>query len=63
MRRSNHGKGKDKTMTSFKFKYQGITGICERYKGGAYIWWGGMGFHFSAAIPALQRAILKYEPK
>jgi len=50
-------------MTSFKFKYQGITGICERYKGGAYIWWGGMGFHFSAAIPALQRAILKYEPK
>ena len=44
------------------FKYMGRKGIAEAYKGGAFIFWGGMGFHLNAANPELREAIEKARP-
>lgn len=45
-------------MNTWSFTFDGITGNAEAYQGGAYIFWGGMGFHLVAASSDLRDAIL-----
>lgn len=50
-------------MANYRFTFDGVTGLCEPYNGGAYIWWNGMGFHLSAATTDLRDAILSAQPR
>ena len=45
-------------MNTWSFTFDGITGNAEAYQGGAYIFWGGMGFHLECASLGLQEAIV-----
>lgn len=49
-------------MQKWKFTFDGIQGVAEAYQGGAYIFWGGMGFHLNATNPGLRKAILAARP-
>lgn len=50
-------------MANYSFTFDGIKGICEPYNGGAFIFWGGMGFHLNAAAADLRAAILAAAPR
>jgi len=42
-----------------KFMHEGMVGFVSPYNGGAFIFWGGWGFHLTAvACPDLRAAIL-----
>ena len=45
-------------MTKVRFTFQGETGLIELYNGGAFIHFGGMGFHYVALLPGdLKKAV------
>jgi len=46
-------------MQGITFTFAGKKGKAFPYQGGAFISWGGMGFHLQAAKPPLRDAILK----
>lgn len=50
-------------LTKWQFKFDGIWGRVETYEDGAYIWWGGMGFHLAGAGEELRAAVLKAHDK
>lgn len=54
--------GKGHNMLTWTFTFDGIDGFAEAYKGGAFIAWGGMGFHLDAACPELYAAIMDAKP-
>ena len=54
---------KESIMNGWHFTFEGKRGFVEPYKGGAFILWGGMGFHITAASPKMKLAMLRAKPQ